>query len=128
MSWDVGPQAGWLVGSTSRNSGTGPGGYDLESSSHGYVLNAKNIRWPINARKYQEPDGSTNPAIEPWSPTSTSSYVPWTEESLGSNHPGGTHVGLSDGSARFLGDDVDVVRILRPMASRYSGDIVDGLN
>jgi hypothetical protein len=112
MSWDVGPQAPWLVGSTSRD-GTSPG--QLVSSSHGVVFNAKNVRWAINERKTTEPNGDDNPA-------NVANYGALTEESFGSNHPGGAHVALSDGSADVLSDDVDVVEVLRPMASRKSGE------
>jgi prepilin-type N-terminal cleavage/methylation domain-containing protein len=112
MSWDVAPQAGWLVGSSSRD-GTTP--EFLRSSSHGVVFNIKNVRWAINERKSGEADGSADvPGVQ---------YVPLTEESLGSNHPGGTHVGMSDGSATFLADDTDVEGVLRRMASRASEDV-----
>jgi type II secretory pathway pseudopilin PulG len=111
MSWEVARQAAWLVGSTSQD------GLDrLESSSHGVVFNAKNVRYPINSDKSGEPDGAPDiPGVV---------YVPLTEESLGSQHPGGTHVGMSDGSARFLKEELDVA-ILRAMASRKSEDMYD---
>jgi prepilin-type N-terminal cleavage/methylation domain-containing protein/prepilin-type processing-associated H-X9-DG protein len=108
MSWDVGPQAPWLVGSTSKDAG------NAESSSHGVVFNTKTVRWGINARKSAEPDASPDvPGVE---------YVPLTEESYGSNHPGGANVGMSDGSAGFVRDDVEV-DVLRRMASRKSEDV-----
>jgi prepilin-type N-terminal cleavage/methylation domain-containing protein/prepilin-type processing-associated H-X9-DG protein len=117
MSWDVGPQAPWLVGSTSKDNPSDPlNPRSAEiSSSHGYVFNTKTIRWGINARKNAEPDGSEDPA-------KVSDYVPLTEESLGSNHPGGAHVGMCDGSANFISEEVDVEGVLRRMASRASGD------
>ena len=49
-------------------------------------------------------------------------YVPIQEESYGSNHPGGAHVGMCDGSAIFLSDETDVEGVLRRMASRASED------
>jgi hypothetical protein len=49
-------------------------------------------------------------------------YVALTEESFGSNHPGGAHLAMSDGSVGFCKEDVDVAGVLRPMASRKSGD------
>ena len=118
MSWDVAEQCPWLVGSTSRN------GTETVSSSHGYVFNVKNIRWPINLAKAHEPDGSQLPEKANL-PTADGGYSAWTDESLGSNHPGGTHVGMSDGSAKFLRDDVDLEGVLRRMASRASDDIYD---
>jgi prepilin-type N-terminal cleavage/methylation domain-containing protein len=105
MSWDIGPQEPWIVGSTSKNK-------DGDFGSHGVVYNAKNIRWGIHIENYLEPDGST---------LAGKTYVPLTETSLGSNHPGGTHVGMSDGSSAFIGDDISV-DVLRRMASRKSED------
>ena len=40
MSWDVGPQEPWIVGSTSRD-GTSP---EQLISAHGVVYNAKNVK------------------------------------------------------------------------------------
>jgi prepilin-type N-terminal cleavage/methylation domain-containing protein/prepilin-type processing-associated H-X9-DG protein len=113
MSWDVGPQAPWIVGSGSRDAG------NAESSSHGVVFNAKTIRYGVNIRKTREPDDTEDPArlSDP-----VNGYVASTEESLGSNHPNGAHVAMCDGSAIFLRDDVDVEGVLRPMASRASED------
>lgn len=121
MSWDVAEQCPWLVGSTSRNSGTS--GPDAVSSSHGYVFNAKNIRWGINASKFHEPDGTELPE-KVGLPPENGGYSSWTEESLGSNHPNGTHVGMTDGSASFVRDDIEL-DTLRRMASRASEDIYE---
>jgi prepilin-type processing-associated H-X9-DG protein len=104
MSWDIGPQEPWIVGSTSND---GPG--NEVSSSHGVVYNAKNIRWPINSRSYINEQGLYTACL--------------TNTSLGSYHPGGTHVGMCDGSAGFLRDDIDVTTVLRPMASRKSEEV-----
>jgi prepilin-type N-terminal cleavage/methylation domain-containing protein len=114
MSWSMGPQEPWLVGSTSNNGAADPVG-----SSHGVVFNAKNVRHALNARKFREEDdtllaGATQDAAP---------YAPLTETSLGSNHPGGAHVGMSDGSAIFLRDDVEVEQVLLRMASRNSEDV-----
>ena len=108
MSWDVGPQEPWIVGSTSKNTSG-------DFGSHGVVYNAKNIRWPINQEPYLEPDGLTK---------SGKTYVPLTETSLGSNHPGGCHLGMSDGAGIFVRADIDVT-VLRRMASRKSEDIYE---
>jgi prepilin-type N-terminal cleavage/methylation domain-containing protein/prepilin-type processing-associated H-X9-DG protein len=115
MSWDVGPQEPWLVGSTSNNAN------DAFGSSHGVVYNSKNIRWPINGKRFRGEDGMLPAGEDPDSPTSH--FAPLTETSLGSYHPGGTHVAMCDGSARFLSDDVDVPLVLLRMASRASEDI-----
>lgn len=109
MSWDVGPQASWIVGSASRD---GTGRAEQISSAFGVIHNAKNIRWGINAENYINEDGVPNV-----------NGVPLTDTSLGSYHPGGCHVAMSDGSATFVREDVDVVGVLRPMASRASDDL-----
>lgn len=112
MSWDVSTQACWIVGSCSRN-GDASDPRILVSSSFGYNYNAKVIRWGINERKYKEPEDAPDvPGVQ---------YVPEIEESLGSFHPGGTHLGMSDGSATFVRQDIDV-DTLRRMASRKSED------
>jgi prepilin-type processing-associated H-X9-DG protein len=116
MSWTVGPQAAWIVGSTSKDPD------NAVSSSHGWVYNTKVVRWPINEKKSGEPD-ITAPGGFVQLPGVT--YVLQTEESLGSNHPGGTNVAMCDGSAGFISEEVDVEKVLRPMASRYSGDVYD---
>jgi prepilin-type N-terminal cleavage/methylation domain-containing protein len=107
MSWDCATQGSWIIGSSSMN------GTDWESSSHGWVYNSKVIRWGINGRKSAEPDEL--PDIP------GAAYVPQTEESLGSMHPNGTHLAMSDGSIGFVNDEIDVAT-LRAMASRRSED------
>ena len=94
----------WIVGSTSINSA------DTTAGSTGYVQNAKNIRHPVNGEHYANEDGSPN--------------VTLTDVSLGSNHPGGTHLGMCDGSANFLNENVDI-KLYRRMASRASEDIYE---
>jgi prepilin-type processing-associated H-X9-DG protein len=118
MSWDVGPQEPWIVGSTSNN---GPD--DEAGSSNGVVYNAKNVRYAINHKKYLDEEGNLPTGQDPDDPKSD--YAPLTETSLGSYHPGGTHVVMCDGSARFLGDDTDVELVLLRMASRNSEDVYD---
>lgn len=102
MSWDVGPQEPWIVGSTSRNN-------DPVSSSYGVVYNAKNIKYAPNQYRFVNDLGKMD--------------VRSNNVSLGSNHPGGTHVAMSDGSAMFVQNEIDVPGVWRPMASRASGDV-----
>jgi prepilin-type N-terminal cleavage/methylation domain-containing protein len=116
MSWDVYTQGCWIVGSCSRN---GTDTDTLVSSSFGYNFNAKVIRWGINERKYKEPEDAPDIVGV--------TYVPIIEESLGSFHPGGTHLGMSDGSTIFVKQDIDV-DTLRRMASRKSEDVYDSPN
>jgi prepilin-type N-terminal cleavage/methylation domain-containing protein len=117
MSWDCGIQEMWMIGSTTK-------GTDPIENSYGVVHNAKNVRWGIRQKKNSNEDG-TPPSPQSLADDPNSEYCPLTETSLGSNHPGGTHVGMSDGSAMFLREDVDVERVLRRMASRNSEDIYE---
>lgn len=105
MSWDVGPQEPWIVGSTSRNKG------NAVTSSYGVIYNAKNIKYAPNTRRFF--DYGNQGKLDALN----------TNVSLGSNHPGGTHVVMCDGSATFINDDIDVRGVYRPMASRASGDV-----
>jgi prepilin-type N-terminal cleavage/methylation domain-containing protein/prepilin-type processing-associated H-X9-DG protein len=92
------PAEPWIVGSTSLDSATG------------YIQNAKNVRFGIEERGLVDPVTIT--------PKSCS-----TDVSLGSNHPGGTNVGMCDGSARFTEKSIDTA-LLRSMASRGAGEIL----
>ncbi len=107
MSWDVLPQKPWLVGAMFGIGSTDP------NNAYGWVSNAKNIYYGINAEDGKEPPGGGDPIAR------------WTETSLGSEHPGGTNVLLCDGSVHFLNENVSVEDVLRPMASRASSDIYD---
>jgi prepilin-type N-terminal cleavage/methylation domain-containing protein/prepilin-type processing-associated H-X9-DG protein len=104
MSWDVGPQEPWIVGSTSK-------GTDPITSAYGVVYNSKNFRWPPNSRKFVGANGNIEALM--------------TNVALGSYHTGGAHVGMCDGSAKFVRDDIDVPGVYRRMASRASDDIYD---
>jgi prepilin-type N-terminal cleavage/methylation domain-containing protein len=115
MSWPIGVQQMWMIGSTSL-------GNDPVGNSYGVLHNAKNVRYAINQKKHSNEDGSFPGFNDPIRDDPNSEYAPLTETSLGSNHPGGTHVGMSDGSAGFLRDDIEVT-VLRMMASRASDDI-----
>jgi prepilin-type N-terminal cleavage/methylation domain-containing protein len=102
LSWEAGPQEPWIVGSTSLNA-------TALSSSHGVIYNAKNIRYRPNERRFVNEQGKLE---------ACSSNM-----SLGSNHPGGVHLVMCDGSAAFVTDDIDLVGVYRPMASRKSEEL-----
>ena len=110
ISWDISPQTPWIVGSSSRNFGQ-------VSSSYGVVFNAKNVRWGLSQRQEREANDYEDPAKVS---DLANGYVALTDESYGSNHPGGANIGMCDGSAAFMSDQVDVEEVLRPMASRKS--------
>jgi prepilin-type processing-associated H-X9-DG protein len=109
FSWDAGPQEPWIVGSTSQNQG------NPISSAHGVVYNAKNIKYLPNERPFVYPEGAQYPAGK------MGAYS--TNASLGSNHPGGVHVVMCDGSARFIIDEIDLEKVYKPMASRDAGEV-----
>lgn len=113
MSWYVGIQAPWLVGAITPGTPATPGP-DSANGAYGWVSNAKNVFHPINGKKY-----CTDP-----SSASSAKVTTLTNVSLGSMHPGGTNVVMCDASTRFLSDGVDLAGVLRPLASRSSGDIV----
>jgi type II secretory pathway pseudopilin PulG len=106
MSWNIRPGANterpWLVGSTAFGSG----------GAFGWVYNAKNIFHPINKVGYTDEAGN---------PTAQATNI-----SLGSNHPGGTHVVLCDASVHFLAEDIDLQGVYRPLASRASDEVIQG--
>jgi prepilin-type N-terminal cleavage/methylation domain-containing protein/prepilin-type processing-associated H-X9-DG protein len=116
LSWEVDlptrtsynpvPFAPWLVGSTSRD-----GEANSVDGSRGYAQNTKNLRWGINERRLVNADGTANGA--------TTACM--TDVSLGSNHPGGTNVGMCDGAVHFVKKDVET-DILRAMASRAAAE------
>jgi prepilin-type processing-associated H-X9-DG protein len=121
MSWDVGVQEVWIVGSTVTPADDSS--YQLERAANGVPFNVKNVRYAINQKKYGYEDGTIPPSAVRDDPTSE--YAPMTETSLGSYHPGGAHVVMCDGSAQFVSDDTDVEQVLHRMASRGSEDIYE---
>lgn len=106
-SFNTGIMFPWIVGSVSWGS--------TPESGYGWVHNAKNIFHPINAKPFMR-----NPDSGEWDP-----IVNVTNVSLGSNHPGGTHILMADCSAHFVSEDVDLKAVYRPMASRASGEVFD---
>jgi len=102
QSWECGPQRTWIVG-TLDNPAT---------VTDGWVYNAKNILFPMNTA-YREAPGA---AFSGYGNSDTS---------LGSQHPGGAHVLLVDGSVQFLREDVDLTGVLRALATRANGEVSD---
>lgn len=47
----------------------------------------------------------------------------WNSMSMGSNHPGGCMVGMTDGGVRFLSASIDLNTILLPLASRGGAEV-----
>lgn len=105
-SWLIGMQYPWIAGGLSWG-GT-------PQSAYGWVYNAKNIYHPINSKRFM-----ADPTSSDWSPIVNNTNV-----SLGSEHPGGTHVVMCDASVRFLSEDIDLVGVYRPLASRASEEVI----
>lgn len=102
LSWDAGINFTWMIG-------------DDFGDPYIWVFNGKNVTWPINslafAADWPEHDAGRDPA-------------PIHDTSLGSKHPGGCHVLLCDGSARFVSENTELA-VLKAMASRASGEVFE---
>jgi hypothetical protein len=70
---------------------------------------AKNVRWPINRFFYRNNFGEAANAYG------------FNEVSLGSDHRGGTHLLMGDGSVHFAAEDIDEV-VYRSSASINGGE------
>lgn len=100
VSWSgSGPSRTWIVG----DSGSGKNVY--------WVYNAENVMYAMK-EAYREMPGER------------SSGFGNNDTSLGSQHPGGAHIALGDGSVQFLTEDVSVEDVLKPLASRDSGELI----
>lgn len=106
VAWrDSGPSRTWIVG-TSENKD------QLEDvTSVFWVYNSKNIEHPMKVAFRTLPG---QPA----------SGFGNNDTSLGSEHPGGAHVALADGSVQFINEDVSLSGVLWALASRQSGEII----
>ena len=104
----------WLVGSVSFGSDDREGRI---TSSFGWLQNARNVFFNINSETF-----FLDPDIASWTDNLNVSLQ---NSSLGSLHPGGTHVVMCDGSVHFINEDVSLDGVLKPMASRESSDTVD---
>jgi prepilin-type N-terminal cleavage/methylation domain-containing protein len=105
--WQAGPTRTWIVGTLDQNS------YSLTAAGtpqgHGWIYNAKNVMWPMHTA-YREKPG------EPYS-----GYLS-NDISLGSMHQGGAQVGMGDGSATFLAEDIEL-NVLKALATRANDDV-----
>lgn len=70
---------------------------------------AKNVRWPINEMFYRN------------NPVDDGNAGGFNDVSLGSDHPGGTHVLMGDGSVRFVSETIDAA-VYRSTASINGGE------
>jgi prepilin-type N-terminal cleavage/methylation domain-containing protein len=105
-SWDSGPTRTWIVGTLDDSS------YRLNAdgtaSGHGWLYNSKNVMWPMHTAFREKPGQAA------------SGYNS-NDISLGSMHPGGAHIGLADGSSRFLSDEIPLNE-LKALTTRANDD------
>lgn len=105
--WQAGPTRTWIVGTLDQNS------YSVNPTTnqpqgHGWLYNAKNVMWPMHTA-YREKPGEAY-----------SGYLS-NDISLGSMHQGGAQVGMGDGSATFLNEDMEL-NVLKALATRANDD------
>ncbi|MCC7473809.1 MAG: DUF1559 domain-containing protein [Pirellulales bacterium] len=105
QAWpDAGISRTWIVGVA--GTGTQIKGDDQKGAIR-WVYNAENIAYSVEEAYL---DSSSYP-------------YPANDISIGSEHPGGAYVGMADGSVQFLSEDVSLKGVLKPMASRRSGEV-----
>jgi prepilin-type N-terminal cleavage/methylation domain-containing protein/prepilin-type processing-associated H-X9-DG protein len=102
QSWDCGPQRTWLIGTLGNP----------ETDVGGWIYNSKNIMHPMHTAVREAPGG----AFSGYGNSDTS---------LGSQHPGGAHILLVDGSVQFLQEEVDLTTVFRAYATRANGEVID---
>jgi prepilin-type N-terminal cleavage/methylation domain-containing protein/prepilin-type processing-associated H-X9-DG protein len=94
LSWiKSGQTRTWIVG--------------LSHNGSSYIYNAENIVWPMHTAYVDT--------------VATEALYKLNDTSLGSEHPGGTHVAMADGSVHFLNEEIQL-NILQGMASRASAE------
>ena len=103
LSWDAGFHLTWLAANDQVN----------YPDWYGWIYNGKNVYNPINSAAYT-PTWKEHDAGE--------GTVPLHDVSLGSNHPGGCHLLMCDGSAHFVNEDIELAT-LKAMASRASEEV-----
>jgi prepilin-type processing-associated H-X9-DG protein len=105
-SWvDIGVKRMWIVGAggTTLQAKTK---YDFQAMR--WMYNSENVAYVMKVA--DRPDSG--------------SPFPNNDSSLGSEHPGGAHVAMADGSVHFLNEEV-TLEVLWAMASRASGEASD---
>jgi hypothetical protein len=105
VSWDAGLNMTWLCGNDLADPNNPLTAWPI------WLYNAKNVAHPLNTA-YFIPTWEDRPAL----------YA-LHDVSFGSKHPGGSHVLMSDGSAHFLSENIDLKGVLKPMASRDSEEV-----
>lgn len=101
ISWRVGPQRIWAVGSASL------------TVPENFNYCAKNIAFPLNTA-FRADASAGQPA----------SGYDNNDLSYGSPHQGGAHFAFCDGSVQFLREDIDFLGVYQPLGSRKSAESI----
>jgi prepilin-type processing-associated H-X9-DG protein len=86
-------------------------GSGSKTNMDGYMYNCKNVAWPLNTACSRAPA----PRLCPYA---------YNDMSFGSQHPGGCHFAMTDGSVQFVREDI-ALDVLKSLASRKSADNSD---
>lgn len=84
------------------------------------TLATKNVRYPINAAPASFGYSDRDPAR----PTDKQATLKRNDLYFGSDHPGGAHFALVDGSVQFLTDSIDI-NLLRDLATRDGEEVTN---
>jgi hypothetical protein len=84
-------------------------------SWYGWIYNGKNVFNPINSAAFT-PTWAEHDAGQ--------GTVPIHDVSLGSKHPGGCHILMTDCSAQFVSENIELAT-LKAMASRASEEVYE---
>jgi prepilin-type N-terminal cleavage/methylation domain-containing protein/prepilin-type processing-associated H-X9-DG protein len=107
LAWDGGPQRVWMAGGGSQT--------NLDT----FIYTSKNVAYPLHTACR----ASTNGGIP--TPTQCAAYVNQNNDmSFGSNHPGGCHFAMCDGSVQFVSESI-ALDTLKALASRKSSETID---
>jgi len=112
-SWDFGESvAGWYAGAAFWEERE-PEYLQWSMSAEGtgfWIYNAAQIRYRIKEAAFE-------PELAPV-------VAPRSDLSFGSQHPGGCHFAMADGSAKFVNEDTEL-SVLQRLASRHDGQVVE---
>jgi prepilin-type processing-associated H-X9-DG protein len=110
QSWNAGPTRTWIVGILDQNA------YNpVTLTGQSWIYNSKNIAYPMHTA-FRASEGL------PYS------GYPNNDSSIGSRHPGGAHMAMVDGSARFFREEVDLNNVLKAMATRANDEVTTDAN
>lgn len=105
LAWDSGPQRVWMAGGGSQT--------NLDT----FIYTSKNVTYPLHTACRASTNGGTPTTAE------CGAYQN-NDMSFGSNHPGGCHFAMCDGSVQFISESIELAT-LKALASRKSAENID---